>query len=202
MARRGPGEDPKAAALREARCLNPHPEQVTNEAFLAEQFFDACDVVQVKYEMVRAVTVDGMPVTAAAAAFGYSRPSYYQAAAALAGSGLEGLVPDRPGPRRAHKLAGSTRGWPRTSRSPPDHGEAAAGRFLAGASLLLRDAGQDLVGVGTAAGPGELPAAITDRRTAHGGSSAPVGRAHRAPGLRLLYPRGYISGTRGVPCCR
>ena len=101
---RGSSEDPKVAALRESRCLNPHPEQVTDEAFLAEEFFDARDMVQVKYEMVRRVTVDGAPVTAAAAAFGYSRPSYYQAAAALAESGLDGLVPARPGPRGGHKL--------------------------------------------------------------------------------------------------
>ena len=47
--------------------------------------------MQVKYEVVRAVTVGGAAVTATAAAFGYSRPSYYQAAAALAASGLEGL---------------------------------------------------------------------------------------------------------------
>src|SRR6266568_7864307 len=111
MARRGPGEDPKAAALREARCLNRHPGQVSDPAFLAEEFFDARDVVQVKYEMVRAVTVDKVPVTAAAAAFGYSRPSYYQAAAALAGSGLEGLVPARPGPRGGHKLTGEIVAW-------------------------------------------------------------------------------------------
>src|ERR1022692_1181571 len=111
MARRGPGEDPKAAALREARCLNRNPEQVRDTAFLAEEFFDARDVVQVKYEMVRAVTVDGVPVTAAAAAFGYSRPSYYQAASALAGSGLEGLVPARPGPRGGHKLTGQILAW-------------------------------------------------------------------------------------------
>jgi transposase len=109
--RRGPGEDPKAAALREARCLNPHPEQVSDAAFLAEEFFDARDAVQVKYEMVRAVTVDKVPVTAAAAAFGYSRPSYYQAAAALERSGLEGLVPARPGPRRAHKLTAEILAW-------------------------------------------------------------------------------------------
>jgi hypothetical protein len=98
MARRGPGEDPKAAALREARCLNPHPEQVSDAAFLAEEFFDARDAVQV-------------PVTAAAAAFGYSRPSYYQAAAALERSGLEGLVPARPGPRGAHKLTAEILAW-------------------------------------------------------------------------------------------
>ena len=47
---------------------------------------------------------EGAPVTQAAAAFGYSRPSYYEAAAALERSGLEGLVPARPGPRGAHKL--------------------------------------------------------------------------------------------------
>jgi len=98
-------------ALRESRCLNPHPEQVTDPVFLAEEFFDARDVVQVKYEMVRAVTVDGVPVTAAAAAFGYSRPSYYQAAAALAASGLEGLVPAKPGPRGGHKLTEQICAW-------------------------------------------------------------------------------------------
>ena len=79
MAPRGSSEDPKVTALRESRCLNPHPEQVTDPAFLTEEFFDARDAVQVKYEMVRRVTLDGAPVTATAAAFGYSRPSYYQA---------------------------------------------------------------------------------------------------------------------------
>ena len=98
-------------ALRESRCLNPHPGQVTDPAFLAEGFFDARDAVQVKYEMVRRVTVDGEPVTAAAAAFGYSRPAYYQAAAALAESGLDGLVPAKPGPRGGHKLTGQILGW-------------------------------------------------------------------------------------------
>jgi len=105
MARRGSAEDPKVAALRESRCLNPHPGQVTDEAFLAEEFFDAA------YEMVRRVSVDGAPVTATAAAFGYSRPSYYQAAAALAASGLDGLVPARPGPRGGHKLTGQILAW-------------------------------------------------------------------------------------------
>ena len=98
-------------ALRESRCLNPHPGQVTDEAFLADEFFDARDAVQVKYEMVRRVSVDGAPVTATAAAFGYSRPSYYQAAAALAASGLQGLVPARPGPRGGHKLTGQVLAW-------------------------------------------------------------------------------------------
>ena len=111
MARREPVEDPKAGALREARCLNPHPEKVTDPAFLAEEFFDIRDVVQVKYEMVRRVEADGMSVTEAAAAFGYSRPTYYEAAAALADRGLDGLVPVKPGPRRGHKLTDQILAW-------------------------------------------------------------------------------------------
>jgi transposase len=111
MARRRTRVDPKEAALAGARCLNPHPEQVTDAEFLASDFFDARDAVQVKYEMVRKVRAGGTPVTQAAAAFGYSRPAYYQAAAALERSGLEGLVPARPGPRGGHKLTGQILAW-------------------------------------------------------------------------------------------
>src|SRR5260370_38766516 len=111
MARRGTGPDPKEAALAEARCLNPHPEQVTDPEFGGSDFFDARDAVQVKYEMVRKVKAGRSPVTQAAAAFGYSRPAYYQAAAALEQSGLHGLVPARPGPRGPHKLTDQILTW-------------------------------------------------------------------------------------------
>jgi transposase len=100
------GNDAKADALRASRTLNPPPEAVVDEVFVAEDFFDARDVVQVKYEMLRRVNEDGTSVSAAAAAFGFSRQSYYQAAAALAAGGLPALVPAKPGPRGAHKLTG------------------------------------------------------------------------------------------------
>ena len=104
-------QDPKEAALSAARCLNSHPEQVTDPEFLGTDFFDARDAVQVKYEMVRKARAGGAPVTEAAAAFGYSRPAYYAAAAALGSSGLEGLVPARPGPRGASKLTEEILAW-------------------------------------------------------------------------------------------
>ena len=107
----GSGGDPKQAALAAVRCLNPHPEQVTDPEFLSSEFFDARDAVQVKYEMVRKVKTGSASVTEAAAAFGYSRPAYYQAAAALQQSGLEGLVPARPGPRGASKLTDEICAW-------------------------------------------------------------------------------------------
>ncbi len=37
-------EDPNVAALRETRCLNPHPEAVTDERFTSSDFFDARDL--------------------------------------------------------------------------------------------------------------------------------------------------------------
>ncbi len=97
-------EDPKVQALREARSLNPRPEDVIDAAFAAGTFFDARDLVQVKYEMVRRVRVEGEAVSEASTKFGFSRPSWYAAAESLDASGLPGLVPARPGPRRAHKL--------------------------------------------------------------------------------------------------
>jgi transposase len=96
--------DPKLEALRQQRCLHPHPERVTDPLFAGADFFDARDLVQVKYEMVRRVQTEGQPVGDSARAFGFSRPSFYQAQAALEREGLAGLVPKKKGPRRAHKL--------------------------------------------------------------------------------------------------
>ena len=103
MARRR--QDPKEEALREARALNPRPEAVVDPAFATSEFLDARDLVQVRYEMVRRVREEGKTVSAAASAFGFSRPSWYAAAAALDEDGLPGLLHARPGPRRAHKLS-------------------------------------------------------------------------------------------------
>lgn len=97
--------DPKLDALREQGVANPHPERVRDGLFAEHDFFDARDLVQVKYEMVRRVEAEGAAVTDAAAAFGFSRPSFYQAQAALRALGLAGLLPKKRGPRGAHKLS-------------------------------------------------------------------------------------------------
>jgi len=95
----------KNDTLRKQGCLHPHPEKVTDEAFTASEFFDPRDLVQVKYEMLRRVRVDGQSVSHASRSFGLSRPSYYQAQAAYEEGGLPALLPKKPGPRRAHKLS-------------------------------------------------------------------------------------------------
>lgn len=128
-------KDPKVAALRAERSLNPRPEAVTDERFAASEFFDARDLVQVKYEMVRRTRVDGDTVTGSAAAFGLSRPTFYEAAAALDTGGLPALVPARPGPRRAHKLTDEVVDYARQLRAgdptlrPADLAAAIADRF-------------------------------------------------------------------------
>jgi transposase len=97
--------DRKGEELAKSRTLNPHPEAVQDGEFASSEFFDPADLVQVKYEMVRRVTIDGVAVSAAARSFGFSRQAYYTTAAALAAGGLPALVPAKPGPRRAHKLS-------------------------------------------------------------------------------------------------
>jgi transposase len=96
--------DPKSLALRQQGCLNPHPQRVTDELFQTREFFDARDLVQVKYEMLRRVEADGLPVNQSAAAFGFSRPSFYQAQASFQQGGLPALMPQKRGPKQAHKL--------------------------------------------------------------------------------------------------
>ena len=96
----------KRAALRRHHALNPRPQAVRDAAFSqGSPFFDPEDLVQVKYEMLRRVREEGERVTQASAAFGFSRPSFYAAQAAFREAGLPGLVPQRSGPKRAHKLS-------------------------------------------------------------------------------------------------
>ena len=96
--------DPKLETLRQQGTLNPRPQDVSDELFQASEFFDARDVVQVKYEMLGRVEKEGRPITEAAAAFGFSRPSFYQAQLAVEQGGIAGLVPHKLGPKQAHKL--------------------------------------------------------------------------------------------------
>ena len=99
-----PPPDPKSLALRQQGCLNPHPERVTDELFQTREFFDPRDLIQVKYEMLRRVETEGLPVNRSAAAFGFSRPSFYQAQASFQQGGLPALMPQKRGPKQAHKL--------------------------------------------------------------------------------------------------
>lgn len=96
--------DTKTLALARSGTLHPHPDEVTDELFQKDGFFDPRDAVQVKYEMLRRARVDGWSASRAAREAGFSRPTFYEAREAFESGGLPGLLPAKKGPRRAHKL--------------------------------------------------------------------------------------------------
>jgi transposase len=98
--------------LEAAGLVHPRPEAVTAELFgSGGEFFFAMDKVQVKYEMLRAVAVEGETVVAAAAAHGYSRAEFYLVQAAFAERGMAGLVDGRRGRKGPTKLTEEIAGF-------------------------------------------------------------------------------------------
>ena len=98
------GKQDKQLVLRQHATLNPRPGGIKHALFEDSEFFDPHDLLQVKYEMLRLVNVDKRPISEAAKACGFSRPSFYQAQAAFQHGGLAGLIAHKPGPHAGHKL--------------------------------------------------------------------------------------------------
>jgi transposase len=96
----------KVKALLEDGTLNHTPGKVHDSKFQENEFFDPRDLVQVKYEMLRRVSVENSSVTEATEKYGVSRPTYYQTKASFDKGGLAGLVPRKRGPHGPHKLQG------------------------------------------------------------------------------------------------
>ena len=97
--------DEKRDILRQSHTLHPHPDQVRDPLFISgSPFFDPRDLVQVKYELLRRVRVEGYSVSHATALFAVSRPTFYAAQSAWEHAGVIGLLPEPTGPRHAHKL--------------------------------------------------------------------------------------------------
>ena len=96
----------KTDILIEEGTFNPTPDKVRDPKFHGSEFFDPLDAVQVKYEMLRRVSIDKVSVTEASEDYGVSRPTYYQAKANFDAAGIAGLVPEKPGPRGPHKIDG------------------------------------------------------------------------------------------------
>ena len=101
----------KHERLRQLGILNPHPLRIKAAWFQSGEFFDPHDLLQAKYEMLRHVRVDGASKAEAAALFGMSRPTFYQAEAAFAREGLPGLLLKQRGPKGAHKLTATVMGF-------------------------------------------------------------------------------------------
>lgn len=129
----------KADTLREEGTLNPTPEKVRDPKFRVSEFFDPRDGVQVKYEMLRRVTIDNASVTEVSDEYGMSRPTYYQAKANFDAAGIAGLVPKKPGPRGPNKIHSDVLAFLRAQLIP---GEPLRARELA--KLIRNELGIDV----------------------------------------------------------
>ena len=129
----------KAERLKAGKSLNRHPERVSAAWFQSGGFFDAQDLVQVKYEMLRHVKHEGASKADTAALFGMSRPAFYQAEAALEREGLAGLLPRRRGPKGAHKLTAQVMEFirRRQAQDPNVYARALAGEIKAQLDLSV-----------------------------------------------------------------
>jgi transposase len=106
MSAKSKGEPPRIKVLREEGTLNLTPDKVRDRKFQGNEFFDPRDIVQVKYEMLRRVSVENASVTNTTEEYGVSRPTYYQTKATFDKAGVAGLVPQKRGPRGPNKLRG------------------------------------------------------------------------------------------------
>ena len=106
-----PPADPNAKrlALRQTGTFNPRADRVRQALFQASEFFDPGDLLQLKYEVLRALQHEGYSIARAAQEFGLSRPTIYQAQRQFRAGGLEALLPGKRGPKGAHKLTAEVR---------------------------------------------------------------------------------------------
>jgi len=94
----------KHEEMRKNGSFNHRACSVTAEIFKDSLFFDAYDLIQVKYEMIRAVEKEHREVLSTAASFGFSRVSFYQIKKGFDENGVVGLVPKKRGPKGSRKM--------------------------------------------------------------------------------------------------
>lgn len=95
----------KYARLKQAGLFNEEAERIRDELFLEhEDFFDAYDLLQVRYELLRGHLIEGRSVVRLCECYGISRQTFYNLLEKFQEGGCAGLFPQRPGPKGASKL--------------------------------------------------------------------------------------------------
>ena len=120
----------KRQALQATGTFNRRASQVCQSLFQHSDFFDPEDLLQLKYETLRALRQDDYSIARAAGEFGLSRPTIYQAQRQFQQAGLEGLLPGKRGPKQPHKLTAPVRQYLQEQRlaEPSLNGPTLAGR--------------------------------------------------------------------------
>jgi transposase len=94
----------KIARLKENNSYNKNAGKVTNSLFLNNPYFDPYDIVQVKYEMLRAVKNNELSVCDTSRQFGLSRTAYYKIESRFTKEGVDGLCSKKTGPKAPTKV--------------------------------------------------------------------------------------------------
>jgi len=94
----------KTKTLIENGSFNKNADSVNSPMFKSNPYFDSQDLVQVKYEMLRAVKADGLNVSDASRQFGFSRTAYYKIEKRFCDAGVDGLCTQKTGPKFPSKI--------------------------------------------------------------------------------------------------
>jgi len=94
----------KTKTLIENGSFNRNAASVSSPMFRSNPYFDPQDLVQVKYEMLRAVKADGENVSDASRQFGFSRTAYYKIEKRFHEAGVDGLCARKTGPKLPSKV--------------------------------------------------------------------------------------------------
>jgi hypothetical protein len=86
------GRGERANARRRRRRVELGTGEVRDAKFRGSEFFDAHDLVQVKYEMLRRVSIEKASGVSATEEYGVSRPTYYQTKASFDEAWITGLA--------------------------------------------------------------------------------------------------------------
>ena len=208
---RTPPPDPKLVALAASGTVNPHAQEVKDSVFIDSDFFDARDLVQVRYEMLRRVRTDGQSIAEVAARFGVSRPTFYKAQADFEPRWLAGAAAGQAGAARTAQDHRRRRGLHRS-------GDCRRGRFgCSGAgrenrAALRRGRTSAYRGARTGTAQKKTPAnraavtsanTLTERYEALRQDVAELsGRGRSLSGRALLMFKGMAAWMRGVRRCR
>ena len=94
----------KTDILKSNGTYNINSASVRAENFQHGIFFDPCDLIQVKYEMLRCVERKELSISEATKRYGFSRQTYYSLKAAVEEGGIMALIPQKTGPKNNFKL--------------------------------------------------------------------------------------------------
>ena len=91
--------------LKKVGLFNPDEDKVTDPLFVDHpEFFDPCDNLQVRYELLRSHLIDKETITRVCKRFGTSRQTFYTLEKKFEQEGTAGILPKKPGPRGPRKL--------------------------------------------------------------------------------------------------